>query len=180
MADLITLDEYKQFASIEGKKDNPQISMLITACSRVVQDYVGYDLGASTSITKKIRVRKGITEYMLPTFDVTLSSITYTLAGADPTTAKPIPESNYELSDTGLLEIFNIMVRDGDTITLEYQADKEATEAFKLATMLLVKFYFKEEFNKSSIAAGGQTVTYQVGKNFPPHIRAILMMYRLL
>lgn len=178
MDNLVTLDEYKQFASIEGKKDNAQLQSLITACSQLVQDYLGYTLEDSTGLNAVIRTRKGATEYMLPSFDAVVNKVTYKIRGT--TLEKELTEDDVHIEDTGLIQLYDIIPGEGDIIKVAYTANKELTEALKLATNLLVKFYYKEEFNKTSIGAAGQTVTYQVGKNFPPHIRAILMMYRLL
>lgn len=176
MADLITLDEYKAFASIEGKKMDPQIVALISSCSEIVQDYIGYPLSGSGTTEATIRTRNNVTSYMLPGINLDVQSIKYTPRGGTEIT---LSNQDFYASDTGLLELYTINPKDGDFLVVTYAVAATDLEAIKLATMLLVKYYYKEEFNKSSVAAGGQTVSYQTGKNFPPHVRAILLMHRM-
>lgn len=174
------MDEYKTFASIEGKKTDLQIAALITSCSRIVQDFIGYPLEASGALSKNIQAATGVQSYMLPGVDLIVDSITYIPKGFEESTGIPLKPQEFLVSETGRLDLLNVAPVQGDTFKVAYRIQGTDLESIKLATMLLVKYYYKEEFNKSSITAGGQTVSYQTGKNFPPQVRAILMMYRML
>lgn len=179
MAEIITIDQYKAFASIEGKKNDPQIEALIKSCSEIVQDYIGYPLTATGVIETTIRTRAHTTAYMLPAIDMDVQEIKYIPRGYTSAEGRDLTLADYSVSDTGLLELYTITPNNGDTLLISYQIAVPELEAIQLATMLLVKYYYKEEFNKTSVGAGGQTVSYQTGKNFPPHVRAILLMHRM-
>ncbi len=178
MADLITIDEYKTFASIEGKKTDPQITALIKSCSKIVQDFLGYAPDVAGKSSTVIYARDGVQTYMLPVFNVDYqdTDIYYHPKGFS---AQDVAKEDYMISDTGLIDFFTITPQRGDRFEIQYTLLSEDLESIKLATMLLVKYYYKEEFNKTAMGVGGQTVTYQTGKNFPPQVRAILMMYRM-
>ncbi|QIG60731.1 hypothetical protein VPT02_155 [Vibrio phage VPT02] len=179
MAEIITIDQYKAFASIEGKKNDPQIEALIKSCSEIVQDYIGYPLTSTGAIETTIRTRNNTTSYMLPAIDMDVQQLKYIPRGYDSADGKELTLADYNVSETGLLELYTVKPKDGDTLLVSYQVAPKELEAIQLATMLLVKYYYKEEFNKTSVGAGGQTVSYQTGKNFPPHVRAILLMHRM-
>ncbi|AUG85033.1 hypothetical protein FDJ19_gp026 [Vibrio phage Ceto] len=179
MAEIITIDEYKAFASIEGKKNDPQIEALIKSCSEIVQEYIGYPLTATGSIETTVRTRAKVTEYMLPNFEMDVQEVKYIPRGSTSANGISLDSSDYYVSDTGKLELYSITPNNGDTLWISYNIAAPDLESIKLATMLLVKYYYKEEFNKTSVGAGGQTVAYQTGKNFPPHVRAILLMHRM-
>lgn len=178
MSDLITIDEYKAFASIEGKKTDPQITSLITSCSKLVQDYIGYTVPVDGTSEQILRAVEGSQTYMLESANADISSIFYEPKGST-SKVELKADLDYYVSDTGRLEIFDLIPHRGDRFQITSNTKSEDLEAIKLATMLLVRYYFKEEYNKSAMGAGGQTVTYQTGKNFPPQVRAILMMYRM-
>lgn len=179
MADLITIDEYKAFASIEGKKSDPQITALITSCSRLVQDFIGYPLTSSGQSNSYVKAVAGAQTYMLPGFDLMIDEVRYIPRGYDEAAGTLLSLADFEVSDTGRLDVYSITPKLGDTFKVVYRTAPEDMEAIKLATMLFVKYYYKEEFNKTAVGAGGQTVSYQTGKYFPPQVRAILMMYRM-
>ncbi|QKN85669.1 hypothetical protein KNV09_gp025 [Vibrio phage Athena] len=179
MAEIITIDEYKAFASIEGKKNDPQIAALIKSCSEIVQEFIGYPLTATGDIEATVRTRAHTTEYMLPNFEMDVSDVKYIPRGDDASSGISLDKHDYYVADTGKLELYSLVPNNGDSILISYSIAAPDLESIKLATMLLVKYYYKEEFNKTSVGAGGQTVSYQTGKNFPPHVRAILMMHRM-
>ncbi|BBL19321.1 hypothetical protein KIT04_152 [Vibrio phage KIT04] len=180
MADLITVDEYKTFASIEGKKTDPHITALIKSCSKIVQDFIGYSLEGTTGQAKEyVRAVAGSQTYMLPGFDLEIDEVRYIPRGMDESEGKLLSSAEFEVSDTGRFDLYNIVPIQGDMFSITYRMPSTDLEAIKLATKMLVKYYYKEEFNKTAMGAGGQTVTYQTGKNFPPQVRAILMMYRM-
>lgn len=182
MADLITIDEYKTFASIGSRidpKEEAQIAALIKSCSTIVQNFIGYPLNATNSVSEYIQAYEGSTTYMLPGYDLTVSAVKYIPRGTEESNAVDIKPSDYIVRDTGRIELLSITPKSGDSFRVDFTFPTQDMEDIKLATMLLVKHYYKEEFNKTSMAAGGQTVSYQTGKNFPPHVRAILMMHRM-
>lgn len=178
MADLITLDEYKIFASIEGKKTDPQITALIKSCSKIVQDYLGYAPDATGKGRAYVQAHNRTTTYMLPVvnIDVQNTEVYYLPRGNNQV---DLVKEDYYISDSGKIDFYTVNPRDGDRFEIVYTLEAQDLESIKLATMLLVKYYYKEEFNKTAMGAGGQTVSYQTGKNFPPQVRAILMMYRM-
>lgn len=172
---LITLDEYKVFANIAGDKLNSEISALIKSASQIVIDFLGYDPSSVAMSTYPILLHPGRTVYYLDNPDTKVISLSITNMNGD---EKGSPSFFQEDSR---VELFGYTPVQGDIATLSTSttSDGARLESIKLATMLLTKYYYKEEFNKTSVGAGGQTVSYQTGKNFPPHVRAILMQNRI-
>ena len=61
-----------------------------------------------------------------------------------------------------------------------YLGHDEVTDDIKLAAKLLVRYYHKDEYNKTAMSISGSSVTLNQGSGLPPHVRAILDLHREL
>lgn len=174
---IVTSEEYKRFASIEGVKYNDRIEWLIEACSAVVEDVLGYKYHEQ-GFNETIYTTAGRQSYFLSRTDAIVSNVTYTRRATKETFK--IDPDDIIIEDTGMFTLLAVDAGNHDKIVLELGYNTESGDTIKLATMLLVKYYFKEEFNKSGVSAGGQNVSYISGKNLPPHVRTLLQLHRII
>lgn len=173
---IITQAEYKAFANITGAKEDAQIDALITACSSIVEQVLGFSYSDVTP--SRITMYANRDTYFLDTTAGINNTLKYTPRSTG--VAEDMDASQYILDNSGKLIILRNNIQDYDTITVQSTQSSTIPEDIKLATMLLVKYYYKEEFNKSSIAAGGQQVNYITGNNLPPHVRTLLLLHRVM
>lgn len=187
---LITVQEYKDFVSINGDREDPQIQTLIDAVTAAIQNYIGYSLGTSGEITR-VLTKAARTTYMTDSVGVSLSSVTYKNIGIDAPAARALTEDEDYFFDpgSGILQILNTAelggsgqpLSDNGILVMTYNQDTSTVpEDIKQAAKLLVKFYYKHEYNQESVSANGQSVSYITGRNFPPHVSAILNLHRIL
>lgn len=186
---LTTEQEYKDFADITSTKPTPKLAGLIAAVSAAIEGYIGYSLGTDDQ-TNRILTRQERTVYMIDSINSSIDSITYQNTIPNAPAARTLEATDYFWdADTGTLTILNPMNLGGSgiplmengilTITFDQNTDT-VPEDVKLAANLLVQFYYKGEYNRESVAANGQSVQYQVGRNFPPHVSALLNLHRIL
>lgn len=174
---FITLEEYKKFAAIEGSKTDAQIVSLISAATAIVEDVLGYKI-RSSSYEHDLYTRAGVTEYFLDRDNPIISKIVYRKR-SDKTEFEVDPD-DVIVNSNGKLEFLIPITADNDRIRVTAGYSTEANDSIKLATMMLVKYYYKEEYNKTAQTSMGGSVSYTTGKNLPPHVRTILLMNRVM
>ncbi len=201
MADLITLQQYKDFAGLQGESENAKINVIIPAISQAVKTY------CATSFIDYYSVDK--TEY----FDIT-DDLTYAImVDESPLVSVSLGRERQSQADSWVTLITEnsdgsgkydyILDIEKDTIfrttatgdkyfpkgrkavEVTYRAGYSATpEDLKLACFDLVKYYLKDE-RKSSLVISGAQIQNQVSTSlrenigFPDHIKRILDFYKV-
>ncbi|BAV81300.1 hypothetical protein [Vibrio phage VCPH] len=189
---VITLDDYKAWATIKSPNQDTQLTPLVEAASAAVESFLGYKFTTDTSgvdtpkrVTKKYPLAHRFQdEFLLPDMDVSILTISV-YSTNHYTTINPAVEllmadldpSEYHVEeDIGLLKIFRRMY-EGWGIEVVYDTSKTPDEAVKLATCLLVDYWKDKDFN-TTVTQGGQSVSHVSTRVLPKHIEAILNMYR--
>jgi len=202
MANLVTLQQYKDFAGLQGVQNDARINVIITSISQLVKSYCG------TSIVDYYSSAK--TEY----FDILDSYTDRVMLDESPLVAvtsvqerddqaSPYVTLITENSDSsGKYEYIPDMVTDSiirtqstgtkyfpqgrKAVKVVYTAGYSATPAdLRLALFDLIKYYLKDE-RKERMTIAGATVENQVSSSiagnagFPDHIKRILDMYKIL
>ena len=201
MADLITLQQYKDFAGLQGESENAKINVIIPAISQAVKTY------CATSFIDYYSSDK--TEY----FDIT-DDLTYAImVDESPLVSVSLVRERQSQADSWVTLITEnsdgsgkydyILDLEKDTIfrttatgdkyfpkgrkavEVTYRAGYSATpEDLKLACFDLVKYYLKDE-RKSSLVISGAQIQNQVSTSlrenigFPDHIKRILDFYKV-
>ena len=201
MANLITLQQYKDFAGLQGESENAKINVIIPAISQAVKTY------CATSFIDYYSVDK--TEY----FDIT-DDLTYAImVDESPLVSVSLVRERQSQADSWVTLITEnsdgsgkydyILDIEKDTIfrttatgdkyfpkgrkavEVTYRAGYSATpEDLKLACFDLVKYYLKDE-RKSSLVISGAQIQNQVSTSlrenigFPDHIKRILDFYKV-
>ena len=201
MADLITLQQYKDFAGLQGESENAKINVIIPAISQAVKTY------CATSFIDYYSVDK--TEY----FDIT-DDLTYAImVDESPLVSVSLVRERQSQADSWVTLITEnsdgsgkydyILDIEKDTIfrttatgdkyfpkgrkavEVTYRAGYSATpEDLKLACFDLVKYYLKDERKQAMTIQGAQvqnpvSTSLRDNIDFPDHIKRILDFYKV-
>ena len=201
MANLVTLQQYKDFAGITGVNQDAKLNVIIPSVSQAVKTYCG------TSFVDYYGTDK--TEY----FDITDDSTTAVMVDESPLVSVSLvqeresQDDDYttlitENSDSSgkyeyIIETEKDLIRRTTAsadkafpkgrraVKVVYRAGYAATpQDLRLACFDLVKYYLREE-RKSTMTVAGASVRNEVSTSlrdnidFPDHIKRILDFYKV-
>ena len=201
MADLVTLQQYKDFAGLQGVQNDARINTIIDQVSQLVKSYCSSTIidYAATNKTEFFTVKDDLVDTIIleesPIIDVV--SVEERTGQADAYVTLITENSN----NSGKYEY--VVNDDSDSITrtsdsgtkswpkgpksvkVVYKAGYVSTpDDLKLAVFDLIKYYLKDE-RKERMTIAGATVENQVSSSlsgnigFPDHIKRILDMYKI-
>ena len=201
MANLVTLQQYKDFAGIKGVGEDAKINVILPAISQAVQTYCGTSFIDFYSTDK--------TEF----FDILDTSTTAVLVDESPLvsvtqvqerenqsssyvtliTENSNGSGKYEYIVDTALDMIRRTTATGDkafpkgrkAVKVMYKSGYASTPSdLKLACFDLIKYYLKDE-RKSGLTIAGATVRNEVSTTlrenigFPDHIKRILDFYKV-
>jgi hypothetical protein len=197
MADLITVQEYKNAEGINGQKEDQRLDIIVPQVSDLAKKYCGtsfidYYSSAKTE-TFTIRDKYTTTVIVSESPLVTVNSVKErTGYGEDYQT---LSTSDYEYYvDTASDAIIRTNQSGGEkywasgvgSVQIEYTAGYAATPAdLKLALFDLVTYYLKDEHKERRTIAGATlqnqgTSGVRDNTDFPDHIKRVLDLYRVI
>ena len=201
MANLVTLQQYKDFAGLQGVKTDARINTIIPQVTKVVKNYCGtsivdYYSSAKTEyfdITDSLTDRIMLDESPVNTVtsvqereDQAASYVTLITENSDSSgkyeyIIDTTTDSIIRTSSTGT----KYFAKGHKAVKVVYTAGYSATpEDLKLAVYDLIKYYLKDE-RKSRMQIAGAMVENQVSSSirgntgFPDHIKRILDFYKI-
>ena len=202
MADLITLDDYKQSENIQSVKDDIRIESLIASVSQLVRTYCGNGITtfystatggdpANNKKTETLSINWASNIVQLtesPIVEVhsvkerdSLSQAYTTLTANQDYYVDISTDSIYRVNSTGTARNWP---NGPGAVEVEYNAGYESTPAdLKLAVIDLVTYYLKDE-HKERRTLGGASIQNQSTSSvrdsvaFPDHIKRVLDMYK--
>lgn len=195
MADLISLDCYKEYKDIKSTTRDGKIQSLITRVSKLFEHYCNRNF-TQYSVTPKVEWHDAKTDIIeLEEFPViAISSVKTSLDGGVNQTALTEASTSKDgyFVDLGKGTIFtqqeNVCFLDSydlpyRSLEVEYTAGyatDEIPEDLKLAVLDMVHYYEQEEGVPSKSLLGGTIDTAQpyLANSFPPQIRRVLDLYR--
>jgi len=201
MANLVTLQQYKDFAGIKGVGEDAKINVILPAISQAVKTYCGTSFIDFYSTDK--------TEF----FDILDDSTTAVLVDESPLvsvtqvqerenqsssyvtliTENSNGSGKYEYIVDTALDMIRRTTATGDkafpkgrkAVKVMYKSGYASTPSdLKLACFDLIKYYLKDE-RKSGLTIAGATVRNEVSTTlrenigFPDHIKRILDFYKV-
>ena len=201
MANLVTLQQYKDFAGIKGVNEDAKINVILPAISQAVKTYCG------TSFIDHFSSDK--TEF----FDITDTSTTAVMVDESPLvsvtqvqeragqadsyvtliTENSDSSGKYEYIIDTEMDMVRRTTATGDkafpkgrkAVKVVYRSGFASTPSdLKLACFDLVKYYLKDE-RKAGMTIAGATVRNQISTSirdnidFPDHIKRILDTYKV-
>jgi hypothetical protein len=201
MADLITLQQYKDFAGLTGVTMDSRINVIVDSVSQLVKNYCG------TSIIDDYSSAK--TEY----FDIKDSSTTRVMLDEGPINAVTSVSERESQADSyvtlitensdssGKYEyivdsITDSIIRTNEEVDKSFPKGRKAVKVvytagysstpddLKLALFDLVKYYLKDQRKERMSIAGASvenpvSTTLRNNIGFPDHIKRILDMYKV-
>ena len=200
MADLITLQQYKDFAGLTGVTMDARINVIIDSVSELVKNYCGTSFidDYSSAKTEYFDIHDNVTtRVMLDEGPInTVTSVQERDSQADAyvtlITENSDSSGKYEyivdsMTDSIVRTDENVdkaFPKGRKAVKVVYTAGYSATpEDLKLALFDLVKYYLKDE-RKERMTIAGATIENSVStsiKNnagFPDHIKRVLDMYK--
>ena len=196
MADLITVQEYKDAGGIRGDNNDDRLAILVPQVSDLAKKYCGtsfIDYYSSTK-TETFNVSDNYTSFVVMS-ETPITSVTSVKERDNPTSSYETLTNNTDYYiDTASDTIFRVD-SDGNrkafkkgfgAVEVVYNAGYSATPSdLKLALFDLVKYYLKDE-HKQRMTLGGATVQNQgsaglrTSTDFPDHIKRVLDLYRVI
>jgi len=201
MADLVTLQQYKDFAGLQSIKNDARINVVIDQVSQLVKTYCGSTIidYASTNKVEFFNIKDNYTNSIIlgesPLIEVVSVEERQDQAGAYVTLITENSDSSgkYEyVVDTDSDSIVRTtsstekaFAKGMKAVKVTYKAGYTSTpEDLKLAVFDLIKYYMKDE-RKERQTISGATIENQVSSSlagnigFPDHIKRILDMYKI-
>jgi len=181
---IITLEEYKVYASINSPNLDDQITPLLEPATRVIEGYLGYTfLSDNVSVipkkTYRFRTNKLQQDYVLPDLNTNISFIRLIplTPSIDEANAIDLTDNDWFCEvDIGVISIFKPLM----TLFIaeaEYITSHTAAEDIKLAGLMLVD-YWRNKDHQQSITNQGQSVVKAPIRNLPKHVESILAQHR--
>ena len=201
MADLITLQQYKDFAGLTGVTMDARINVIVDSVSELVKNYCGTSIidDYSSAKTEYFDIKDNVTtRVMLDEGPIrTVTSVQERDSQADSyvtlITENSDSSGKYEyIVDT----MTDSIIRTNEDVDKAFPKGRKAVkvvytagysacpEDLKLAVFDLVKYYLKDE-RKERMQIAGATIENAVStslKNnagFPDHIKRVLDMYKV-
>lgn len=201
MANLVTLQQYKDFAGLTGVQEDAKINVIIPAISQAVKTYCGTTIidYYTTTKTEYFDIYDAYTNAILVDESplVSVTSVKERAGQADSyitlITGNSDGSGKYEYTIDIDRDTIYRTTATGDAffpkgrkaVEVVYNAGYSATpEDLKLACFDLVKYYLKDE-RKTSLVVSGAQIQNQVSTSlrenigFPDHIKRILDFYKV-
>ena len=201
MADLVTLQQYKDFAGLQSIKNDARINVVIDQVSQLVKTYCGSTIidYASTNKVEFFNIKDNYTNSIIlgesPLIEVVSVEERQDQAGAYVTLITENSDSSgkYEyVVDTDSDSIVRTtsstekaFAKGMKAVKVTYKAGYTSTpEDLKLAVFDLIKYYMKDE-RKERMQIAGASVENPLSSSlsgnigFPDHIKRILDMYKI-
>jgi len=193
MADLITLEDYKEAEGISNPKDDLKLNALIPSVSQLVKTYCGNSIvdHYSTNKVETFNISWGtniaqLTESPFVSItsvqERTSFSAAYTTVPATEYYVDPDTDSVYRVNTNGTAKSWPTGPA---SVKITYRAGYSTCPAdLKLAMIDLITYYHKDEHKERKVMAGASiqnaTSTSQPGNiGFPDHIKRILDFYKV-
>jgi len=201
MADLVTLQQYKDFAGLQSIKNDARINVVIDQVSQLVKTYCGSSIVdyASTNKVEYFNIKDSLVDTIITEESPIIAVVSVQERTSQADTYVTLITENSD--NSGKYEY--VVDTDSDSITrttatstkhwpkgmkavkLTYKAGYVNTpDDLKLAIFDLIKYYMKDE-RKERMSMSGASVETQVSSSltgnigFPDHIKRILDMYKI-
>ena len=194
MADLVTLEEYKDAENINTTKDDTRLSALIVSVSQLVKTYCANSIidFYSTNITETFNIDWNshivqLTESPIVEVSLVQERDSYQECYTTLTTTAHeyfLDEKTDSIIRTNAGNTYKNWPRGAGAVKVIYKAGYASTPAdLKLAVIDLITYYHKDEHKQRRTIAGAsiQNETSTSQRNnvaFPDHIKRVLDLYK--
>ena len=201
MADLVTLQEYKDFAGLQGVQNDARLNTIIDNVSQLVKTYCGTTIidFANSDKTEYFNIADDYVDRIILSESplISVSSVQERENQAQSYTTLITENSDSSGKYEYVLDMdSDSIIRTNSTghksfpkgvkaVKVVYRAGYTSTpEDLKLAVFDLIKYYMKEE-RKERMSIAGASIESQVSTSlrnnigFPDHIKRVLDMYKI-
>ena len=194
MANLITLDEYKEAMKITGYGDDVRLESLMTSVSQLVKTYCNNGIRDYYDTNKVETFNIDYSSHMLsleqsPIVEVVSVQERESLTSAYNTLSETNGEYYVDMETDSILRTngvsgYKSFAPGPGSVKVTYKGGYSATPAdLKLAVIDLVTYYHKDEYKQRQTLAGAsiqnQGTSGQTGNvGFPDHIKRVLDLYK--
>ena len=193
MADLITLEDYKEAEGISNPKDDLKLSALIPSVSQLVKTYCGTSFVDHYSSNKIETFSINWNTNLVQLTETPLVSIVSVEERDDYSSSyTTVPITEY-FADTTLDAIYRVSTTGGAknwpggpaSVKITYKAGYDTCPAdLKLAVIDLITYYHKDEYKERKVMAGASiqnSASTSQANNvaFPDHIKRVLDLYKV-
>ena len=173
MANLITLDEYKDAEGIQSTKEDTRITSLISSVSALVKTYCGNSIVDYYSAVNSISVVKERSSYEGTYTTLTTGAYEYYFNSSTDSVLRTTGGSNYKNWPKG-----------PGAVEVTYRAGYSACPPdLQLGVIDLITYYVKDE-HKARQSIQGASIQNQTSSSqrdnvsFPDHIKRVLDLYK--
>jgi hypothetical protein len=188
MANLITLEEYKDFKGLQSVKDDTRLSTLITSVSQLVKTYCGNSIVDYYSSNKTETFNIDWDTHIVQLTESPVNSVSLVEKRSSTTASYETVSTDDYYVDTATDSVLHVTAntyrvwpRGAGAVRVTYTAGYSDTpDDLKLAVIDLITYYFKEEHTQRRTLSGA-TVENQGtgdGRGFPDHIKRVLDLYK--
>ena len=197
MADLFTVNEYKDAEGLRGEKDDDRLAVIVPQVSKLVKTYCGTSFidYYSSAKTETITIYDNFTNTIIlsETPLVAVSSVKERTAYSEP--YNELTTGNYEYyvdteSDAIIRTDKNgnpkTWAKGMGAVKITYKAGYASTpKDLQLALFDLVNYYMRDEHKERRTLGGAQvqnqgTSGIRTSSDFPDHIKRVLDLYRVV
>jgi hypothetical protein len=194
MANLITLDEYKEAMKITGYGDDVRLESLMTSVSQLVKTYCNNGIRDYYDTNKVETFNIDYSSHMLsleqsPIVEIVSVQERESLTAAYNTLSETNGEYYVDMETDSILRTdgvsgYKSFAPGPGSVKVTYKGGYSATPAdLKLAVIDLVTYYHKDEYKQRQTLAGAsiqnQGTSGQTGNvGFPDHIKRVLDLYK--
>jgi hypothetical protein len=188
MADLITLDIYKQAKAITTSKDDERLSLLVPAVSQLVKTYCGNSFIDYYANDYTEYITNDWTTDFIQVTESPLNTITSLSERSGPTEdyTALVENTDFVVNNRtdGIIRIGTNWPVGVNAVKVIYKAGYAAVPVdLQLALVDLIHYYMHSEYKPSKSLGSGTvnnitTSSIVANVGFPDHIKRILDMYR--
>tara|TARA_X000001382_G_C3149497_1_gene172521 strand:- start:355 stop:939 length:585 start_codon:yes stop_codon:yes gene_type:complete len=193
MADLITLEDYKEAEGISTPKDDLKLNALIPSVSQLVKTYCGTSFVDYYSSNKIETFSINWATNLVQLTETPLVSIVSVEERDDYSSSyTTVPATEY-FADTTLDAVYRVSTQGGKknwpggpaAVKITYKAGYAACPAdLKLAVIDLITYYHKDEHKERKVMGGASiqnsaSTTQSNNVAFPDHIKRVLDLYKV-
>lgn len=187
MADLITLDEYKQAKAITGQKDDERLSVLVPAVSQLVKTYCGTTFNDYVDADKTEYFSIKWSTDTIQTTEMPLISVTslHERASLSDDWEELVEDTDFvvDTDNDSIIKDTGNFYKGNKSVRLLYRAGYSSLPLdLSLAVFDLVHYYYKDEYKVqqviNSYSQNNPETTIANSYGWPDHIRRVMDMYR--
>ena len=201
MANLVKLQQYKDFAGLQGVKTDARINVIIPQVTEVVKNYCGTSIVDyySSAKTEYFDINDSLTDRIM--LDESPVNTVTSVQEREDQAASYVTLITENSDSSGKYEYIvdsmtDSIIRTNEDVDKAFPKGRKAVkvvytagysacpEDLKLAIFDLVKYYLKDE-RKERMSIGGATIENPVSTSirnntgFPDHIKRVLDMYKV-